>query len=285
MFKTVTYQKWPRTLPFAEKIQQVDETLRKEFGLRRVSSGFRQWDNSFSLRKTPTENYICDSHKEFIAVITTVPYFESFTWHSTYTRVFSLGPLSFTRFGVGVDFTRSHVEITVHASNDLGFIERAHELVRTMMDLGNPERIDSEGYRRKMLDASVFVARHFDPTSDEYYRRLSTFLELLGFDVKQGEDYTSGAIPEKVKQRIDRQETILVVVSGDRDHAWLVSEASYALGLGKHIVFIVEEGANVQTAIHGKDLEQIRFPCDRIEETFCSLLREFRSVGIKGLFT
>ena len=285
MFKTVTYQRWPRSLPFAEKIRKVDETLRKEFGLRRASGGYRRWDNTFSLRKTPTEHFTCDSHKEFMAVITTVPYFESFAWHSTYLRVFSFGPLSPTRFGVGVDFTRSQVEISVHAENDLGFIERAHELVRTMMDLSNPDRIDNEGYRRKMLDASVFVARHFDPTADEYYLRMSTFLELLAFDVKQGEDYTSEAIPEKVKRRLEQQEMILVLVSGDRDHTWLVSEASYALGLGKHIIFIVEEGANVQAAIHGKDLEQIRFPCGRIEETFCNLLREFRSVGIKGLFT
>lgn len=285
MFKTVKYQKWPKSLPFAEKIQHVDETLRKEFRLRRVSMGLRQWDNSFRLRKTPTEDYTCDSHKEFIAVIMSVPYFESFSWHSTYAPVLGLYPLSPTRFGVGVDFTRREVEVAVHASNDLGFIERAHELVRTVMDLGNPERIDKEGYRQKMLDASVFVARHFDPTADGYYRRLSSFLELLDFDVKQGEEYTSEAIPEKVKRRIYQQELMLVVVSGDRDHTWLVSEASYALGLGKHVVFMVEQDAKVETALLGKDLEQIRFQCDRIEETFCSLLREFRSVGIKGLFT
>jgi hypothetical protein len=93
MFKTVTYQKWPKALPFGEKIQHVDQTLRKEFRLRRVSLGFRQWDNSFQLTKTPTERYTCDSHKEFISVITSVPYFERFSWHSTYARLLSLAPL------------------------------------------------------------------------------------------------------------------------------------------------------------------------------------------------
>lgn len=283
MFKTVTYQKWPKALSFGKKIQHIDQTLRKEFRLRRVSDGFRQWDNSFHLTKTLTERYTCDNHEEFISVINSVPYYESFIWHSTYVRRLCFALLSFKRFGVGVDFNRRQVEVSVHA-NDLGFIERVHELVRTIMDLGNPEHIDKDRYRQKMLDASVFVARHFDQTADEYYRRISNFLGLLDFDVKQGEEYTSEDIPAKVKRRIDQQEIILVVVSGNRDHTWLVSEASYALGLSKHVVFMVEQGVKLETALLGKDLEQIRFPCDRIEETFCSLLREFRSVGIKGLF-
>jgi hypothetical protein len=270
-----------------------------EYKLIQAEYGSRQWDHSFHIRKNETEKYTCDNHNEFITTISSLPYYSTFGWHNIYKRApqeiiekvgsFFSKPLktikeSEERFGVGVDFYKSEIEVGVHAQNNLGFIERVHDVVRNELHLERPKRIDDDSYRRKMLNATVFIARHFDDKGDKYYSTISNFLSLLGFDVLQGEEYISDSIPEKVKHKIDQQDAVTVNVSGDRDHSWLISESSYALGKNKHIILLVESATKIDNGILGKDLEYITYPENEIEKTFCSLLQEFRSIGVKGIF-
>lgn len=260
MFKKVSYHQWPRDTNFAERIDLVDRNVKKKFRLRRTSLGLRIWDNSFHLVKSDRERYTCDTHKEFMQVLNTVPHFKSFDWHSTYAPTLSLAPFSMKRYGVGIDFTWSEIDVAVHADNNLGFIEEVHTLIKDLLDLSNPVRVDKDEYKRKMLDPTIFVARHFDEQGNRYYSNLADFLYLLGFNVVQGEEYSSEGIPEKVKRRIELQDIAIVVVSGIRDHSWLLSEASFALGKGKHLILMVETDASLETALLGKDFEYIRFP-------------------------
>jgi len=55
-------------------------------------------------------------------------------------------------------------------------------------------------------------------------------------------------------------------------------------GKNKHIILLVESATKIDTGILGKDLEYITYPENEIEKTFCSLLQEFRSIGVKGIF-
>jgi len=113
-----------------------------------------------------------------------------------------------------------------------------------------------------------------------------TFTHLLTrprFDIKEGEPYASRDIPNKVKSRIDLQDIFICLVSGSREHPWLIAEPSYALGKGKHIIVLSEEETKYDATILGRDLEQIRFPSGHVEKAFIPLLQEFRSIRIKGL--
>lgn len=188
------------------------------------------------------------------------------------------------RFGVGIDFSKSSIEIAAHAKNNLGYIERVLDIVRKEISLESPSRIDDDPYRRKMCEPNIFIARHFDDKGNSYYSDISNFLSLVGFNVLQGEEYTSDSIPYKVKHRIEKQDIVIVNVSGDREHPWLISEASYSLGKDKHVIILVESTTEFDTAILGNDIEYIPYPEGHIEKTYCSLLREFRSIGVKGLF-
>ena len=127
------------------------------------------------------------------------------------------------------------------------------------------------------------MGRHFDSKSDKAFDTLSNFLTLLGLEVLQGAEYSSRDIPDKVKERIDRQDIFLCMVLGSRNHAWLNAEPAYALGSRKHIVLLIEDDSGYDPTILGKDLEQIRFTKGAIEKTFIPLLREFRNIRIKGL--
>lgn len=110
---------------------------------------------------------------------------------------------------------------------------------------------------------------------------LREFLRLLGFDVVEGEHYSSQPIPEKVRARIDDQSLYLALITNAERHDWLTAEAAYALGKDKHVIVLIEEGTKFNPTILGTDLEQIRFPVDTVERSFISLLREFRDIGVR----
>jgi hypothetical protein len=270
-----------------------------EFNLQPCKYGYRRWDNSYGVTKNNDERYHCDTHDEFIDVLTNVPYFETFSWHKVYeekpvelkTKIFGLfssktvikKETSYLRFGIGIDYTKHEIEVGAHAEN-LSFIERSHSIVRDELGLARPERIEKDDYRRKMLDPKIFIARHFDQKGNDYYSSLYNFFLNLGFQVAQGEDYQSTDIPDKIKHRIDQNDIVLVNFSGNRSHDWLLSEAAYSLGKNKHVIRIIESTTDVEPGIMGKDNEYIKYPENDIEKVFIPLLREFRSVGIKGIF-
>jgi hypothetical protein len=300
MLKTEVYYNHKKGVKFSQSILKIDERIMTEFNLLPSGHGYRRGDNSFGVTINKDKRYHCDTHEEFLDVLNSVPYFESFNWHKVYkekpreiktkiSRLFSSKTEikyegSELRFGLWIDYSKYEIEVGIHAENNLSFIERAHSIVRDELGLERPERMEKDDYRRKMLEPKIFIARHFDQRGNSYYSTLYNFLSTLGFQVAQGEEYQSTDIPDKVKHKIDQNEIVLVNFSGDRSHDWLISEASYSLGKNKHLIRIVESTTDVEPGIIGKDNEYIKYPENEIEKIFIPLLREFRSVGIKGIF-
>jgi nucleoside 2-deoxyribosyltransferase len=115
---------------------------------------------------------------------------------------------------------------------------------------------------------TVFIGRHFDTDSELKFNKLSEFLTQLGFNVKQGEEYSSRDVPGKVKGRIEQQDIIIALISGERnEYQWIGSELTYAHAKGKHVILMIENGLDFNPTIMGTDLEQIRFPKECIEKS------------------
>jgi len=234
------------------------------------------WDNTYMLHISDFEWVSCDNIEEFLRVLSKNEAFNRFECNT----LFSDGKGK--KLGIGVQYNRRTLEFTVR-SNDIDLVNSAHVFLKDLFKARNPSVTVDEGKRVKYLQPTVFIGRHFDELGDEYYRILEMFLTLLGFEVKQGEEYSSETIPDKVRSRIDTQDIYIGIVSGDREHPWLIAEPAYALGKGKHTLLLAEKETRYDPTILGRDFQQLRFPRGQIEKTFTSLLREFRAVRIKGL--
>ena len=275
MWKTVTYHIWPRNTPFEERLALLPDFAKK----RSLQSAKKKiiWDGLLTIQTDQFTRIKCDTMDELLAVMKRCPAYDSFTCNVPF--VSTRGDRSLR---MGVTYNQRKIEVKV-SSNDIDLVESAHAFIKESLGVGNPVVPTYDEGRAKHLQPTVFVGRCFDPTGDSYFFLLSDFLELLGFDVKQGKPYASERIPDKIRKRIEAQDIFVCVASGEEEHPWLVAEPSYALGKGKHLILLVEEEAFYHPTILGEDLEQIRFPRGHIEKTFISLLRELRSVRVKGL--
>jgi hypothetical protein len=278
MFKTSKYKIWPNETNFGEVIKSTVSKIITEYNFIIAEYGYRKWDNLFHVTICDSENYTCDSDKEFYSVLESNKSFERFTFHICFKKRFRD-----QRFGVGIDFDGRNIEIGVHADR-IDFVDHVTSLIERELSLQKGFSADKDKYRYKMLDPKIFISRHFDKTGDDYYNRIEPLLTKLGFDVLQGEDYSAAAIPEKVKHKIEKQDIIIVLVTGDREHDWLTAEIGFAVGKDKHIVILKEKESVFNTTIMGKDFEYIQLEYDKIDIAFLKILNEFRQIGIKGLF-
>jgi len=280
MLKRIKYDLWPKDFNFALGIEEVVKTIKTEFNIIPTRFGFRNADSTFNIYIDNNQSVRFESLKKFLRYFKTLREFESFSCNIAFTKLISFGLVV---EGIWIEYSKSNIEVTCHAG-DTYFVERAIEIVQGILKLSIVARYDSDEYRWKYLDPTIFISRHFDALADKYYSEISSFLSLLGFSVNQGEEYTASLIPEKVKHRMDQQDIIIVIVSGNRNHDWLISEIGYAIGKQKHIIILKEKSAIMNTTILGKDYEYIEFDDNYIQLSYSKLLREFRSVRIKGLF-
>ena len=275
MWRTIEYHIWPRDMKFeGGLLALVDFAVKR--GLK-PSHAEVIFDNIFTIKIDVFERVKCDRIEELVEVLRSTPIFKRFECNPFFRGE---TPEHFLR--TGVSFDNCIVKVDVESQN-IDLVEGTHRFLKDTFNLRNPEIPTSPDDRPEYLHPTVFIGRHFDEVGNQYYATLSSFLRLLGFDVKQGEEYTSQAIPEKVKARIESQDIFLGIVSGDRDHEWLIAEPSYALGRRKHVILVVEKEAIYTPTILGQDLEQLRFDAGHIEQTFTPLLQEFRSIRITGI--
>ena len=273
MKKHISYRVWPSDLRLEEELG-----LLEDFASERGLAPHSQGPFLLTVDVDRHQKVECDTLEEWVEYMKHSPEREGFRVCLRYVDDEQDSHLD-------VDVIHSFNRVKVDVSSDKAdWVESAHAMISRVFQLSNPAVLEGDGTREKLLDATVFIGRHFDASADVYSASLQKFLELLDFDVKQGKGYTSQPIPDKVKDRIDSQDIFIVVVSGSGTHEWLTAEPSYALGRDKHVILMVEEGVSYNPTILGQDLEQIRFPRGHIEKTFIPLLEEFTSLGLIGIF-
>lgn len=175
-----------------------------------------------------------------------------------------------TRIEIGIAYRPNSVEIDVDSS-EIERIEHIHSRLQEIFKASYPKIERSPELDKWNLKKTVFLAHRFDTYGNELAARLRLFLRRCGFSVLEGEGYEAQNIPEKVSSRIDQQD-ILIALLTPGSHVWVTSEASYAKGRNKFIVFLCESGATVEKGIFGQDYEHLEFPKDNVEKSFSGLL-------------
>ena len=141
-----------------------------------------------------------------------------------------------------------------------------------------------------VFDGKAFIGHSFLPSDKRVADCVAQSLTAIGISVVTGEKPKAERISEKVKKLIDAQH-LFVGVFTRRDKIarkkewttspWVVDEKAYAVGKGKKLILIKEEGVGSIGGIQG-DYEFIEFSRDRLEELSVKLVQVF-DVNATGL--
>lgn len=155
---------------------------------------------------------------------------------------------------------------------------------RRQADSPAPTHVDSA------FDGKAFVGHSFLPSDKRVADCVIQSLSAIGVSVITGEKPKAERISEKVKKLIEEQH-LFVGVFTRRDRIarkrewtttpWVVDEKAYAVGKGKKLILIKEEGVGSIGGIQG-DYEFIEFSRDRLEELPVKLVQVF-DVSATGL--
>lgn len=168
-----------------------------------------------------------------------------------------------------IEVRRSGIEATVR-SDDPTTLAGLHDKIAEIFQARNPV-VENGATSRYDLRPTVFLAHRFDEEGKRYAEVVGRFLRQLGFEVLQGEGYEARNIPEKVADRIRAQDIFLCLVS-EGDPTWILSEASFAKGLSKYVVILVQDDLLFKKGIIGADYEHVTFPKNFVEKAFTDLL-------------
>ena len=268
MKSTHRYEIWPEKLTPHELWQGVC-AFADERKMKVAGTGY------FKMEFDPFEEIHTDSLQEFLRISERMPRYEVIVTRQAFGKEDTA-----TFFEIYIDWRRNMISIDIESTN-IDLVAAVHAYCASTFQLRKRSLPLASPSRARYPQPKIFLGRHFDASGDKSAASLRRFLHLLGFDVVEGERYTSQTIPEKVRSRIDDQALYLALITTARTHDWLTAEAAYALGKDKHVVLLVEEGAKFNPTILGQDLEQIRFPADSVEKSFVPLLCEFRDIGVR----
>jgi len=202
--------------------------------------------------------------KEFLCIIDCHPNSQDLYIHSHWTAS------ERKEVEIFLTVSRRKIDSTV-GSTDEAVAALMHETIRLAFHASNPAPEKSPELSRWNLKKTIFLARRFDGLGMRTGSIVRTFLSRAGFSVSDGEGYEARMIPEKVKDRIMAQD-ILVALVTPGDLTWIMSEVAFAHAQGRYVVFLVQEGCNINKGIAGSDYEHITFPKDRVEAAFSDLL-------------
>lgn len=131
---------------------------------------------------------------------------------------------------------------------------------------------------------SAFIGQSFLPTDAKVNQCVFQTLEALGVKAVTGERPKADLISEKVKKLIEGQ-GIFIGIFSRRDKIarksewttspWVIDEKAYALGRGKHLVLLKEQGVGSIGGIQG-DYEYIEFNSDSLEVLTLKLIQIFK---------
>jgi hypothetical protein len=182
-----------------------------------------------------------------------------------------------------IDVVPGHILLTVRGEVDIDLFEATKREIESIFGFAAQRISPSEITMRISPHPTVLIGCHFDDEGKAAARKLAEFLSLLRFlRVEIADSFRSEPIPGKIKSLIEKNDLYFAVVTGQRDHSWIVAEMSYALAKNKRLVLIVQEGCTFNPALAGQDLERLVFK-KQIEETFIGILQEIRRLDVIGV--
>ena len=129
---------------------------------------------------------------------------------------------------------------------------------------------------------TIFIAHKFNDQGKDCSMKVARYLELLGFQVKSGHSFSPKSVSQKVQERIESQEVILVILTVGDDSTWLVQETAISKISGKPLIILKEKEFNFKPGILA-DHEYIEFTYPDIEKIFIHLLEGLRELGYEFL--
>ena len=170
---------------------------------------------------------------------------------------------------VAVSFFESKLIISVR-SDDHDRVAGLHEVLKTAFNASNSP-INRKPISRYNLKKTIFISHRFDGQGKKTAEIVNKFCSLLDFEVKDGIDYESKMIPEKVSEKIQSQDIFIVIFTKGK-HDWLISEMAYAKGLDKYLIVMADDSIKISKGIIGSDFEHISFPSENPYKCLIDLL-------------
>jgi len=125
---------------------------------------------------------------------------------------------------------------------------------------------------------TAFIAHRFDSKGSDCADKLARFLELIGFRVVTGRAYSPKSIASKVKNRIEEQAVLFVILTSGTDDTWLTQESIIGEVKGKPLLILKEKNVDFKPGILS-DHEYIPFETSNIELGFIAVLEGLRELG------
>jgi tetratricopeptide (TPR) repeat protein len=128
----------------------------------------------------------------------------------------------------------------------------------------------------------AFLAHSFSPQDERVVNKIRGFLESLDIICVSGERAQTTSIARKVKERIQESDLFVGIFTVEEvlrrgagflrkaeqvrtTSNWVIQESGFALGRGKEVLFVAEEGLDRFPQLQG-DLEVVRFGRSSIEQ-------------------
>ena len=275
MTETTYYQIWPELSNLPERLAAIAEFARKRGrSILRTGSGF-------NIKSASNRHIGCATWAELLDAAAKYP--NPVGWDFWFSLPAEDEVEYNASLSVWIQMDARQARIQVQASDADTMVVATQFLEAEFGFKTLPDFTPDRRRFNRPPQAKAFIGCHFDEAGLSAATKIQTFLKLLRFDTVQiGDRYEGRAITEKVRAGIADNEIYVGVITGHRDHDWITAETGLALGSGKHLILIAEEGTNYQPTIEGKDFEQVRFRrC--VEESFIPLLQLFRSMGVVGI--
>jgi hypothetical protein len=137
---------------------------------------------------------------------------------------------------------------------------------------------------------TAFLGHSFSPTDKIVVDCVKETLEAIGIRVTTGERPLARSVSEKVKRRIEGQHMFVGLftrkekIAGKKlwsPSAWIIDEKAYALGKGKRLILLKEDGVDAIGALQG-DEEYVEFTRDRLEFLVRRLVQLF-NISVVGI--
>ncbi|MBI5192005.1 MAG: hypothetical protein HZA08_01030 [Nitrospirae bacterium] len=132
----------------------------------------------------------------------------------------------------------------------------------------------------------AFAGHSFDERDRPLVDKILKFLRSAGVECKSGEPAENRSVSTKVKERIDHNSIFVGIftrrckLDGQELYAtsnWVIQESGYAIGKGKELILLVENGIDNLPELQG-DLEYVPFQRDSLEDTFRRLIEMIGAV-------